>query len=66
MCFAASSFYSNDAKIRIANVFIPVSDYVRDLSIYLDTGLPFKKHVSQLVRLRYSNLKLFYGGTVCM
>lgn len=56
----------SNVRIKVANALIPVSDCARNLGLYLDTGLRFKEHVSRLVRLGYSNLKLLYGSRACL
>uniref|UniRef100_A0A1Y1M3U5 Reverse transcriptase domain-containing protein n=1 Tax=Photinus pyralis TaxID=7054 RepID=A0A1Y1M3U5_PHOPY len=49
-------------KIKIKDKVLPVVDDVKNLGVTFDYQLRFKKHISELLRRAYCNLKLIYSN----
>lgn len=51
---------ANHLAVVIKNTQLPVTDLSRNLGLYVDSELRFKKHVSLCIQKAYSNLKFIY------
>lgn len=53
---------TDSIKVNVDGVNIQLSDCIKSLGIQLDNKLRFREHITNLIRLSYSRLKVLYGS----